>query len=72
MLSIYKKEFGENNENSETSANGSPDTLMPSGIAFVTVFTRFLFLQEPESTFHILNHSGNNLHQWHEGTGTEC
>ncbi|XP_011361472.1 inositol 1,4,5-trisphosphate receptor type 2 [Pteropus vampyrus] len=32
MLSIYKKEFGENNENAETSANGSPDTLLPSAI----------------------------------------
>lgn len=39
MLSIYKKEFGENNENAETSANGSPDTLLPSGISFVTIFT---------------------------------
>lgn len=32
MLSIYKKEFGENNGNAEMSTNGSPDTLLPSGI----------------------------------------
>lgn len=38
MLSIYKKEFGENNENTETSASGSPDTVLPSGSSFVTIF----------------------------------
>lgn len=44
MLSIYKKEFGDNNENAETSANGSPDTLLPSGISSVTTFiVRILF-----------------------------
>jgi len=32
LLSIYKKEFGENNENTETSTSGSPDTLLPSAI----------------------------------------
>ncbi|KAB0385234.1 hypothetical protein FD755_000190, partial [Muntiacus reevesi] len=32
MLSIYKKEFGENNGNAETSTSGSPDTLLPSAI----------------------------------------
>ncbi|PNI98693.1 ITPR2 isoform 6 [Pan troglodytes] len=32
MLSIYKKEFGEDNDNAETSASGSPDTLLPSAI----------------------------------------
>uniref|UniRef100_A0A8C4M250 Inositol 1,4,5-trisphosphate receptor n=1 Tax=Equus asinus asinus TaxID=83772 RepID=A0A8C4M250_EQUAS len=51
MLSIYKKEFGENNENAETSANGSPDTLLPSGISFVTIFTLFQLDDEGGRTF---------------------
>ena len=42
MLSIYKKEFGENNGNAETSASGSPDTLLPSGITFVTIFALWM------------------------------
>lgn len=33
MLSIYKKEFGENNDNGDPSASGTPDTLLPSGIS---------------------------------------
>lgn len=38
MLSIYKKEFGESNDNGEPSASGTPDTLLPSGIS-MAVFT---------------------------------
>uniref|UniRef100_A0A7N4PCW2 Inositol 1,4,5-trisphosphate receptor n=1 Tax=Sarcophilus harrisii TaxID=9305 RepID=A0A7N4PCW2_SARHA len=35
MLSIYKKEFGDNNENSENSTTTSPDTPLSSGIVFL-------------------------------------
>lgn len=64
MLSIYKKEFGESNENAETSANGSPDTLIPAGTSFVTAFTICIFFSPVlESTFHILKHSSISMRQ---------
>lgn len=62
MLSIYKKEFGESNENAETSASGSPDTLIPAGTSFVTAFIPCVsFPPVLESTFHILKHSSTSI-----------
>lgn len=37
MLSIYKKEFGDNNDNGDPSASGTPDTLLPSGISVIII-----------------------------------
>lgn len=61
MLSIYKKEFGESNENAETSASGSPDTLIPAGTSSVMAFTLGIFPAVLESTFHILKHSRTSI-----------
>lgn len=58
MLSIYKKEFGESSEDAETSANGSPDTLIPAGTSFVTALTLCIFFPSVlENTFHILKNT---------------
>lgn len=59
MLSIYKKEFGENNENVETFVNGFLDTLLLLGIFFVIIFIFcILFFWEFESIFCSLKYSG--------------
>ena len=49
MLSIYKKEFGEKYGsvpfvNAEMSTNGSPDTLLPSGITFETIIALWMMV----------------------------